>query len=417
MRKIECTSHPLSYHVFRHSLRLGPLPEHLRNQEVRECFSERSYVAYMIEAECALSRAEEAEGAIPGGVADVICQHSNVAKIDWKLLGSRTEIVGYPVFPLVEQMASWCPENKVMRNGLGIVERLIKRIVQTLRTMAAKYRDTPMAGRTHLQHALPVTFGYKCGVWLAGMQRHVERLEQIKERCLLVQFGGAAGTLASLGDDGLRVRKRLASILGLRDPVITWHVARDTVAEIVNFLALVGGSLGKIALDLMIMCSNELNEVAEPYVPHRGASSTMPQKRNPISSEVILAQSKILRAQAGLLLDAMITDFERASGPWHLEWAAVPTAFISAVGSLHQADFALAGLQVNEGAMLANLQGTRGLIVAEAVMMALAAHTGRQEAHEVVYRACAAAFEDRGSLLEALQEVEVVVKHIEPEGA
>lgn len=148
-----------------------------------------------------------------------------------------------------------------MRNGLAIVEGLIRRVVQTLRAMAAKYRDTPMAGRTHLQHALPITFGYKCGVWLAGMQRHVERLEQIKERCLLVQFGGAAGTLASLGDDGVRVRKRLASTLGLRDPVITWHVARDTVAEIVNFLALVGGTLGKIALDLTIMCSNELNEV------------------------------------------------------------------------------------------------------------------------------------------------------------
>ncbi|KAK8119602.1 adenylosuccinate lyase [Apiospora kogelbergensis] len=404
-------------------------------EEVRECFSERSYVAHMIEAECALSQAEEAEGVIPGGVADVIRQHSDVSKIDWKLLGSRTEIVGYPVFPLVEQMASWCPEEEAgyihwgattqdimdiasvlqMRNGLAIVERLIQRVVGTLRAMSAKYRDTPMAGRTHLQHALPITFGYKCGVWLAGMQRHVERLEQIKERCLLVQFGGAAGTLASLGDDGVRVRKRLAAILGLRDPVITWHVARDTVAEIVNFLALVGGTLGKIALDLMIMCSNELNEVAEPYVPHRGASSTMPQKRNPISSEVILAQSKILRAQAGLLLDAMITDFERASGPWHLEWAAVPTAFMSAVGSLHQADFALAGLQVNEGAMLANLQGTRGLIVAEAVMMALATHTGRQEAHEVVYKACVAAHEDGASLLETLQEIEIVVSHISAE--
>ena len=129
--------------------------------------------------------------------------------------------------------------------------------------MAAKYRDVPMAGRTHLQHALPITFGYKCGVWLAGLRRHVERLEQIKKRCLLVQFGGAAGTLASLGpsESGIRVRKRLAEILGLKDPIITWHVARDTVAEVVNFLALIGGSLGKIALDIMLMSSNELNEV------------------------------------------------------------------------------------------------------------------------------------------------------------
>lgn len=150
-----------------------------------------------------------------------------------------------------------------LKNGLSIVERLLHDLVGVLESMTAKYRDTPMAGRTHLQHALPITFGYKCGVWLAGLRRHVERLEQIKERCLLVQFGGAAGTLASLGssDTGIRVRKRLAEILGLKDPVITWHVARDTVAEVVNFLALVGGSLGKIALDIMLMSSNELNEV------------------------------------------------------------------------------------------------------------------------------------------------------------
>lgn len=151
-----------------------------------------------------------------------------------------------------------------MKTGLEIVERLLRKVTSTLEKMSAAYRDVPMAGRTHLQHALPITFGYKCAVWLAGFRRHVKRLEQIKESCLLVQFGGAAGTLASLGttDSGIRVRKRLAVVLGLQDPIITWHVARDTVAEIVNYLALVGGSLGKIALDLIIMSSNELNEVS-----------------------------------------------------------------------------------------------------------------------------------------------------------
>lgn len=138
-----------------------------------------------------------------------------------------------------------------------------------------------------------------------------------------MKFGGPAGSLASLGagDDGLRVRKALAKELGLADPSITWHVARDGAAEIVNFLSLMGGSMGKLALDIIIMSPNELSEVAEPFVPHRGASSTMPQKRNPISSEVILAASKILRSNAGLVLDGMVADFERASGPWHLEWS------------------------------------------------------------------------------------------------
>ncbi|KAJ0326639.1 hypothetical protein COL5a_006827 [Colletotrichum fioriniae] len=379
-------------------------------EEARQAFSERSYVANLIKAECALAEAEEAEGIIPDGTAAILREHCDVSKIDWQLLAARTEIVGYPVLPLVEQMSKWVPEETSsvlqMKTGLEIVERLLRKVTSTLETMSAAYRDVPMAGRTHLQHALPITFGYKCAVWLAGFRRHVKRLEQIKESCLLVQFGGAAGTLASLGtsDSGIRVRKRLATILGLQDPVITWHVARDTIAEIINYLALVGGSLGKIALDLIIMSSNELNEVAEPYVPHRGASSTMPQKRNPISSEVILAQSKILRAQAGLVLDGMVSDFERASGPWHLEWAAIPTAFISIVGSLYQAEFALSGLQVNKDAMMMNLKSTRGLIVAEAVMMDLAKYTGRQEAHEIVYKACVMAHENSMSLQEALEE-------------
>lgn len=141
----------------------------------------------------------------------------------------------------------------------------------------------------------------------------------------------------------------------------------------------------------------------------------MPQKRNPISSEVILAQSKILRAQAGLVLDGMISDFERASGPWHLEWAAIPTAFISIVGSLHQAEFALSGLQVNEKEMLSNLESTRGLIVAESVMMALANFTGRQEAHEIVYNGCVDAHENNKALIESLREIPIVVKHINDE--
>jgi adenylosuccinate lyase len=244
------------------------------------------------------------------------------------------------------------------------------------------------------------------------MQRHLERLHQLQSRALQVQFGGAAGSLASLGptDAGLRVRKEMATDLGLSDPSITRHVARDGVAEITNFLALVGGTLGKIALDLILMSSNELGEVSEPFVPHRGASSTMPQKRNPISSEVILAGSKILRSNAGLVLDGMVSDFERASGPWHLEWVAVPESFVIAVGALFQADFALSGLVVDQEAMMNNLNSTRGLIVAEAVMMGLAPHMGRQKAHDVVYECCKESIERKMTLFESLMENEAATK-------
>ena len=207
-----------------------------------------------------------------------------------------------------------------------------------------------MAGRTHLQQALPVTFGYKTAIWLAMFDRHAERLAQLKPRVLVGQFAGAAGTLASLGDKGFEVQEALCEELGLGVPVATWHVARDGFAEAVNFLALVTGSLGKIALDIMIMASTEFGEVYEPFVKGRGASSTMPQKRNPISSELMLAASKAVRQHAGLMLDAMVQDFERATGPWHAEWMAIPESFVLTAGALHQAKFALAGLIVDENA-------------------------------------------------------------------
>ncbi|CZR63055.1 related to 3-carboxy-cis,cis-muconate cycloisomerase [Phialocephala subalpina] len=393
-------------------------------EEIRKVFDDTAYINRCIDAETALARAQSQCGVIPSSIGSQITSSCSGSKIDFDRLRNETEIVGYPILPLVRQLVSMCDEEAgkfvhwgattqdimdiasvlQMKTGLDIVERLLGDVSRSLERLAEKYKDTPMAGRTHLQHALPITFGYKCAVWLSGIQRHKERLEQLKPRALLVQYGGAAGTLASLGsgDDGLRVRKELAKELDLVNPSITWHVARDGVAEIVNFLALLGGSLGKLALDLIIMSSNEFGEVSEPFVPHRGASSTMPQKRNPISSEVILAASKILRSNASLVLDGMVSDFERASGPWHLEWVAIPESFVIAVGALHQADFALSGLVVNTEQMGKNLRSTQGLIVGEAVMMGLAPHLGRGKAHDVVYEACKESIEGGSTLFDCL---------------
>ncbi|KAK7752895.1 hypothetical protein SLS62_005054 [Diatrype stigma] len=395
-------------------------------QEIRDVFTDEAYVQRMIDVEAALARAQSNCGLIPGEAGDAITQALSTINIDYDKLSHDTDIVGYPVLPLVEQLVPGTPSDMAkyihwgattqdimdnasvlqMRAGLAVVQRQLQELIGTLTQLSKSHRDTPMAGRTHLQHALPCTFGYKCAVYLSSILRHADRLRDIQKRCLLVQFGGAAGTLASLGSDdtGVRVRAALARELGLADPPITWHVVRDNVAEILNFLALVGGSLGKIAYDIMIMSSNELGEVSEPFVPHRGASSTMPQKRNPISSEVVLAASKLLRANAGLGLDAMVADFERASGPWHLEWVAIPEAFVLAGGALHQTNFALGGLVVHTGAMAANLCSTRGLIVGEAVMMGLAPFVGRQPAHDLVYEACRASIEERRPLLDVLRE-------------
>jgi len=293
-----------------------------------------------------------------------------------------------------------------IRDGLALIEADLTKLRGHLAALARKYRDTPMAGRTHLQHALPVTFGYKAAIWLASFDRHAERLAELKKRVLLAQFGGAAGTLASLGSSeaALRTVAELARELGLGEPSITWHVARDGIAETVQFLALLGGSLGKIAYDVMLMSATEFAEAAEPFIAGRGSSSTMPQKRNPISCGVIIAAARALRQQAGLALDAMVNSFERNAAAWHLEWIAVPEAFGYAAGALHQTAFLAGGLIVDAAGMQKNLDLTHGLIVAEAVMMGLAPVIGRNEAHDLVYDSCRTAIESNRPLYDVLQE-------------
>jgi 3-carboxy-cis,cis-muconate cycloisomerase len=399
---------------------------------MREVFSDFSLISRYAEVEVALARAEARCGVIPPQAADEIAKQTDVSTLDFDLLRRETDIVGYPILPLVHQIARQCGDagryvhwgattQDIMdtavvlqlRAGLQIIEGDIAALRSILAGLARRYRDTPMAGRTHLQQALPVTFGYKCAIWLAMFDRHAERLAQLKPRVLVGQFAGAAGTLASLGGKGFEVQEALCEELGLGVPVATWHVARDGFAETINFLALVTGSLGKVALDIMMMASTEFGEVYEPFVKGRGASSTMPQKRNPISSELMLAAAKGVRQHAGLMLDAMVQDFERATGPWHAEWMAIPESFVLTAGSLHQAKFALGGLIVDDNKMAENLGISRGLIVAEAVMMGLAPDLGRQEAHDVVYDACRIANEKGMTLADALSADKRVSERID----
>jgi 3-carboxy-cis,cis-muconate cycloisomerase len=300
-----------------------------------------------------------------------------------------------------------------IKDALALVEADLGAIEAALAALAATHRATVMAGRTHLQHALPVTFGYKAAVWLAMIRRHRQRLAELRPRVLVGQFAGAAGTLASLGDKGLAVHDALMDELGLARPAAPWHVARDAFAETVSFLGLVTGSLAKIATDVMLLMQTEVAEAFEPFVDGRGSSSTMPQKRNPISCEFIVAAARIVRGHVGLMLDAMAADHERATGPWQLEWVAIPEAFLAAGGALRQARFMLEGLIVDAGRMRRNLDLTGGLIVAEAVMMALAPHTGRGAAHDLVYGACRAALDNGTMLLAELEHLPEVVRHLD----
>ena len=388
---------------------------------MRRIFDDRALVTRYVEVEVALAKAEARCGLIPEEAAREIAARANPDAFDFDQLRHETENVGYPILPVVHQLGKMCGEGGryvhwgattqdimdtavvlQLRAALALIEADIETLRRILAGLARRYRDTPMAGRTHLQQALPVTFGYKAAVWLAMFDRHAERLAR-------VETAGSRRTVRRSGRNarvhrckGARRQKAMMEELGLGVPAATWHVARDGFAEAVTFLALLTGALGKIAYDVMIMASTEFAELYEPFVKGRGASSTMPQKRNPISCELIFAASKAVRAQTGLMLDAMIHDFERATGPWHAEWIAIPESFILTAGALHQAKFMLEGLIVDEKRMRENLDMTSGLIVAEAVMMGLAPHLGRNEAHDVVYAACRVVNDSGGTLADVL---------------
>jgi len=403
---------------------------------MRAVFADQTLVAHYIKVEVALARAQARCSVIPLDAAQAIARCDTPAildALDFNRLREDTNIVGYPILPLVQQLAEQCGDagrylhwgattQDIMdtatvlqvRDALALVEADIAALRTTLRALAERHRDTPMPGRTHLQHALPITFGYKAAIWLAMFDRHAERLTQLRARVLVGQLGGAAGTLASLGEGGLAVQAAFMQELDLGVPATTWHVARDGLAEVVNFLALLTSSLGKIACDVMLLSATEFGEVSEPFVLGRGASSTMPQKRNAISSELMLAAAKAVRQHAALMLDAAVQDLERATGPWHAEWIALPESFVLTAGALYQARTLLDGLVVNPARMASNLALTGGLIVAEAVMMALAPHTGRQQAHDIVYGACRSVYETGGTLAEALARLPEVTTHFDP---
>jgi 3-carboxy-cis,cis-muconate cycloisomerase len=310
-----------------------------------------------------------------------------------------------------------------VRDGLTLIRAELVAIVAALAVQAERHRHTVMAGRTHLQHALPVTFGLKCAIWMQPLHANITRLDQLRPRVELVSFAGAAGTLASLGTQGVAVMEGLAAALGLGAPAAPWHVSRDGLAEAVGLLGLVCGSLAKIATDIILLAQTEVAEVTEPYVAGRGSSSTMPQKRNPIASEYILAAARTVQALVPVMQGAMAQDHERATGPWQAEMLALPQCFVLAHGALLHTRAIAEGMVVDAARMRRNLDATGGLIVAEAVMMGLAPHLGRGEAHHVVKHACDAALAEgiplaaalaREASVTAVLDADAIAKLVDP---
>jgi 3-carboxy-cis,cis-muconate cycloisomerase len=402
-------------------------------EPMRRIFADENRIQKYLDIEAALARAQARLGIIPQEACDEIGRHCRAQEYDFAKLKAQTERIGYPVLPVVQQLVSlcrdglgeWCHWGATtqditdtatvlqMREALDLVEADIVAIADALAGLARRHRDTPMAGRSNLQQAVPITFGYKVATYLAAFERHRRRLEELRPRVLVGEFGGAAGTLSSLGTSGLEVQAGLMKELGLGQPEIAWHTVRDRIAEVGCFLGLVTGVCGKIAFDVKLMMQTEVEEVYEPFHEGRGSSSTMPQKRNPISCVYITATNSLVRQHVAALLDAMVEDHERATGPWEIEWIAVPEIFSLAAGALAQTRFMVSGLVVDEKKMRANLDITRGLIVSEAVMMGLGPHIGRQYAHDLVYDICRQVVATGRTLLDLLAENREVAKHLD----
>jgi 3-carboxy-cis,cis-muconate cycloisomerase len=393
---------------------LGPL---FVTDAMRDVFSDRHRVAMMLRAEAALARAQAGLGLAPRELAGAI-EAISPSDLDLATIGKETAIAGVPTIPFIKAVRAKLPRDLErafhkgattqdiidtglvlqMRDGLKLIERDLGDVIKGLIQLARKHRATPCVGRTYGQHAVPLTFGYKVAVWATGIAETAAELPTLRKRVLAASLGGPVGTLASFGDKGPALLEAFARELDLDEPPIAWHALRGRVAESGAWIAVMMGTLAKMATDVVHLMSTEVGEIAEPHVPGRGGSSAMPHKRNPVASTVILAAHASAKGHVTTLLDAMAASHERPPGLWHAEWLALPQLFGLASGALREAAGIANGLEVNAERMRANLDATHGLLFSDAVASALAARHGRGEAHHLV-EAAAVTVRDSGKHL------------------
>ncbi|MCG5241504.1 3-carboxy-cis,cis-muconate cycloisomerase [Azospirillum doebereinerae] len=406
--------------------------------EASQAFSPAARLQGMLDFEAALARAEAATGVIPDSAVSAIAAACDAALYDVDALGAEAALAGNTAIPLVKHLTARVKETDpeaarfvhwgatsqdAMDSGLmlqlrGFIDGLdadVKTLSAALAVLADRHRSTPMVARTWLQHALPTTFGLKAAVWLDALGRDRERLAAARGR-LAIQFGGAAGTLAALGGAGPAVAGALARELDLPLPALPWHTSRDRITELASALGILAGTLGTIGRDVSLMMQMEVAEAFEPSGPGRGGSSTMPHKRNPVSCAVLLSAAIRAPALVGGLLAAQVQEHERGLGGWHAEWQALPDLARIVAGAARHASGLIAGLTVDAGRMRANLDLTRGLILAEAVTMALGERMGRLAAHSRVAEASRRAAADHRPLRDVLEEDSEIVAALGADG-
>ncbi|WJK11234.1 3-carboxy-cis,cis-muconate cycloisomerase [Pseudomonas fluorescens] len=380
-------------------------------RDMRDVFCDQGRVQAMLDFEAALARAEARVGLIPANAVASIENTCRAGLFDFAALGEAIATAGNSAIPLVKalgkQIAATDAEAEryvhlgatsqdvmdsglvlQLRQALALIEGELAQLADSLTIQAQRHAATPLAGRTWLQHATPVTLGMKIAGWLGAVTRSRQRLRELKPRLLVLQFGGASGTLAALGEQALPIAQALAEELQLTLPEQPWHTQRDRIVEFGAVLGLIAGSLGKFGRDISLLMQTEAAEVFEPSAPGKGGSSTMPHKRNPVGAAVLIGAATRVPGLVSTLFSAMPQEHERSLGLWHAEWETLPEICCLVSGALQQARLLADGLEVDAARMARNLELTQGLVLAEAVSIVLAQRVGRDTAHHLLEQCC-----------------------------
>ena len=406
-------------------------------RDMREVFCDQGRVQAMLDFEAALARAEANVGLIPQTAVASIEAACRAEHFDFAALGEAIATAGNSAIPLVKalgkQIATTDAEAEryvhlgatsqdvmdtglvlQLRRALELIEGDLAQLGETLATQALRFVATPLAGRTWLQHATPVTLGMKIAGWLGAVTRSRQRLQALKPRLLVLQFGGASGTLAALGSQAMPIAEALAGELQLTLPDQPWHTQRDRLVEFASVLGLIAGSLGKLGRDISLLMQTEAGEVFEPSAPGKGGSSTMPHKRNPVGAAVLIGAATRVPGLLSTLFSAMPQEHERSLGLWHAEWETLPEICCLVSGSLKQALLVADGLEVDVERMVRNLDLTQGLVLAEAVSIVLAQRVGRDTAHHLLEHCCKRAVAEQRQLRAVLGDEPQVTAELSP---
>src|SRR6266436_2336152 len=407
----------------------------LSSAAMRAVCDDGAYLQHMLDFEAALARAEAATGVIPASAVGPIVYACKAELFDLAGLAEAATRSGNLAIPLVKALTAevakadadaaryvhWGATSQdvidtaAMLTLRAAIEALlpdIDRAITGFAGLTRRHRDTAVVARTWLQHALPMPFGLKLAEYAAALHRSRTRLRRLRSEALALQFGGAAGTLAALGDKGWLVAKKLALELELPLPDAPWHTHRDRIAEAASVFAILAGTCGKIARDLQLLMQTDVAEAFEPQGEGRGGSSTMPHKRNPVAAATALAAATMAPGLAATIFAAQVQDHERSAGPWHAEWPTLPMLLLVTSGALAAIVDIAEGLEVDAARMRVNLEATHGLIMAEAVTMALAETIGKSEAHHLIEAASKKAVADNKHLRDVLAKDPKVTAHL-----